>query len=211
MELSPVACNNCGAPLQIPEAAQYVTCQHCSTQLEVKRNESVAWTEKMEHIETINRRTEQLVDQLAQLRFQTEVNHIDRSWEREEQRYMVRDQYGNTHRPNAVGSVVVGCGLATFGFVLLFAADGGLFLGPVMMLAGLVAGLVGNHQALKYQNARRRYQRRRNEVRIEDYRLDLAENPEELSQSPFGFLPPAPGTGPIPLRNEADFPGLPRT
>jgi DNA-directed RNA polymerase subunit RPC12/RpoP len=211
MELSPVACNNCGAPLQIPAAAQYVTCQHCSSQLEVKRNESVAWTEKIEQIATIDRRTEQLVDQVAQLRFQTEVNHIDRSWEREEQRYMVRDQYGNTHRPSEMASVFVGCVMATIGLFYMAVGDGGLVVGPLVILGGLIVGLVGNHQAIKYQNARRRYRRRRADVRVDDYRLDLEEHPEELTQNPFSFLPPAPGAGTVQLRDDADFPGLPRS
>lgn len=211
MELSPVACNNCGAPLQIPEAAQYVTCQHCSSQLEVKRNESVAWTEKMEQIETIDRRTEQLVDHMAQLRFQTELNRIDRWWEREERLYLVRDEHGNGHRPNAVGSVVAGCVVALAGFFFLAIGGEGLVIGPVMILVGVAIGFVGNHQAIKYENARRRYRRRRADVRVDDYRLDLEENPEKLSQSPFGILPPAPGTGRVSLQDETSFPGFPRT
>jgi DNA-directed RNA polymerase subunit RPC12/RpoP len=213
MELSPVACNNCGAPLQIPAAAQYVTCQHCSSQLEVKRNESVAWTEKLEQIETIDRRTEQLVNQMAQLRFETALSRIDRWWDREEQLYMVGDQHGNRHRPNALGSVVAGCGVAVAGFFFLAIGGEGLILGPVLILCGIAVGFVGNFQAIKYATAKRRYRRRRNEVRVEDYRLDLEENPEELNQNPFNFLPPppAPGSGPIPFRDEADFPGLPHS
>lgn len=210
MDLSPVVCNNCGAPLQIPASANFVTCQHCQSQLEVKRNESVAWTEKLEQLDSIDRRTGQLLDQMAQLRYQTELNHIDRAWDREEQRFMVRDQYGNTRRPSQTGSIVGGCVLATFGFFFLFAGGEGIFIGLVTMCGGIALAVAGNRQAIKYQNARRRYLRRRNDVRLEDYRLDLEEHPEELSQNPFPFLPPAPGTGPFELREDAAFPGLPR-
>lgn len=210
MDLSPVVCNNCGAPLQIPDSANFVTCQHCQSQLEVKRNESVAWTEKLEQLQTIDRRTGQLLDQMAQLRYQTELSHIDRAWDREEQRFMVRDQYGNTRRPSQMGSIVGGCAVAAFGFFFMFTGREGVFVGLVAMGVGLAVSLVGNQQAIKYQNARRRYHRRRNDVRLEDYRLDLEEHPEELSQNPFPFLPPAPGTGPVELREDAAFPGLPR-
>nr|MBC8289918.1 hypothetical protein [Planctomycetota bacterium] len=202
MELSPVVCNNCGAPLQIPATANFLTCQHCQTQLEVKRNESVAWTEKHEQLETIDRRTGQLLDQMAQLRYQTELSHIDRAWDREEQRYMVRDQYGNTRRPSQMGSIVAGCVIAVFGFFFMFSGSGGVFLGLVAMCVGFAVSLAGNHQAIKHQNARRRYHRRRNDVRLEDYRLDLEEHPEEVNENPFPFLPRAPGTGPVEVRDE---------
>jgi len=202
MELTPVACSNCGAPLQIPPAAQYVTCQHCSTQLEVKRNDSVAWTVKQQQLESIDRRTEQLVDEVAHLRYHSELNHVHRAWEREEQRYMVRDKYGNTHRPSATGSaiaaggiVLVGIGLVGIG--LMTAGDKtGAVVGVFMMIIGGVSGYYGNQRAIKYQQARRRYRRRCNEVRLDDYRLDLEEQPEQLSGNPFSFLPPPPGTGP---------------
>jgi len=120
MELTPVACSNCGAPLQIPAAAQYVTCQHCSTQLEVKRNDSVAWTVRQQQLESIDRRTEQLVGQVAQLRYHSELNHVHRAWEREERRYMVRDKYGNMHRPSAIGSVIMACVFVLVGVGLMF-------------------------------------------------------------------------------------------
>lgn len=210
MELSPVVCNSCGGPLQIPASANFVTCQHCETQLQVKRNETVAWTEKLAQLESIDRRTGQLLDQVAQLRYQNELNHIERAWDREERSYMVRDKYGNTHRPNQFGSLFAGCALSAIGFFFLLTEGDGIVIGGVMICFGIGIAIVGNHQAIRYQNARRRYLRRRSEIRLDDYRRDLEEHPEELNQNPFPFLPPAPGTGPVEVRDEASFPGLPR-
>jgi len=195
MELTPVACNNCGGPLRLPEAARYVTCQHCSTQLEVKRNESIAWTEKQQQLESIDRRTEYLAEEVAQLRYHSELNHVHRAWEREEQRYMVRDKYGNTHRPSAAGSAIVACAFVLIGIGLMFAGDTAVF-GLLMMIIGGISGFYGNQRAIAYQRARKKYRRRCSEVRLEDYRLDLEEHPEQLSGNPFSFLPPPPGTGP---------------
>lgn len=208
MELTPVVCNNCGAPLQIPGMAHYVTCQHCQSQLEVKRNDSVAWTEKITQIEAIDRRTEHLVDHVAQLRYEAEVTRIDRAWEREQDSFMVRDQFGNSRRPSAAGGIVAGSFLVIAGFAVMFAGGDFLLGGPVMILGGIALGFISNQQEVKFLNAKRRYLRRRADVRLNDYRLDLQEHPEELTQNPFLFLPPAPGSGPDFSTDQ--FPGFQR-
>lgn len=84
MELIPISCHHCGAPLQIPPQAELVTCNHCLTQLAVCRNESVAWTEE---IEDLQERTEQLTDATDELAARvTEVEYA-RSVERLDRRY----------------------------------------------------------------------------------------------------------------------------
>ena len=48
MELISVSCNHCGAPLEVPPGANYVTCAHCGSRLAVKRTGSAVYTELLE-------------------------------------------------------------------------------------------------------------------------------------------------------------------
>lgn len=52
MELETLSCNNCGAPLQVPENANFVSCAQCGSQLAVKRNESARYTEVLQRLDT---------------------------------------------------------------------------------------------------------------------------------------------------------------
>jgi hypothetical protein len=72
--LETLACNNCGAQLSVPPDAQYVTCSHCRSQLAVHRDPTASYTTKLDEID---RRTEQMAEDLAHLRRQSEVVDLD--------------------------------------------------------------------------------------------------------------------------------------
>ena len=72
--LETLACNNCGAQLSIPLDARYATCSHCRSQLEVHRDPTVSYTSKLDEID---RRTEQMAEDLAHLRRQSETVDLD--------------------------------------------------------------------------------------------------------------------------------------
>ena len=40
VKVDSVACNHCGAPLQVGSGTRFVTCAHCGSQLEVHRTGS---------------------------------------------------------------------------------------------------------------------------------------------------------------------------
>ncbi len=42
-----VRCNECGAVLQAPSSARYVTCNHCNISLEVHRTSVATYTEAL--------------------------------------------------------------------------------------------------------------------------------------------------------------------
>ena len=73
MQTESLNCNNCGAPIEVPGGANFVTCVHCNTQLAIKRTESVAYTETLQRID---RHTEQLADQVAVLTYQNELARL---------------------------------------------------------------------------------------------------------------------------------------
>jgi DNA-directed RNA polymerase subunit RPC12/RpoP len=67
--LETLACNNCGAQLTVPPDAHYVTCSHCRSQLAVHHDPTASYTTKLDEID---RRTEQMAEDLAHLRRQSQ-------------------------------------------------------------------------------------------------------------------------------------------
>ena len=145
-------------------------------QLEVKHNDSAAWTEQIEAIEerteAISERTEQLVDQVAHLQLQNAREEIDRQWDRERERYLIRQKNGRQTEPSYGGSIFGACMMTVMGFVV-----GGAMhpaLGVVIVVVAIGVGLFGMQRATQFEQARRRYQQRKANLRIDDFRPDSA-------------------------------------
>ena len=77
MKLLALNCNHCGAPLEVPEKANYLTCTFCQTQLSVQRSGGAAYTEALEKLDE---RTEQIADDVEILKLQAELDRLDREW-----------------------------------------------------------------------------------------------------------------------------------
>jgi len=200
MELVPVVCNRCGSPLQLPANASYVTCQHCETQLAVKRNSSVAWTEA---IEQIDRRTEQLTDtaeqlvnQVAKLKHENAVARIDRDWER------LRESFMSV--PNEMASLMAGVFAVAMGVLI------GISIHPALgLLMGVIGGMAwGISPAQAYRQAHTQYRTRRSRMHIDNF----LEATQPLDSPAGGMATSAPNDLPsLSVRQQVpeQFSGLP--
>ncbi|MEQ8819095.1 MAG: hypothetical protein RLY93_02545 [Sumerlaeia bacterium] len=74
-----LTCNHCGAPLDVAENANFVTCGHCGSRLKVERTESSYSTSVLE---SIDRRTQDIQEDLEKIRLHHELERLDREWER---------------------------------------------------------------------------------------------------------------------------------
>lgn len=193
--LESVNCGNCGAPLRIPESAQFVTCNHCQSSLAVKRMDSITLTEKMEQT---HERLEETERRLAELVYKNELAEEHRRWEREERGLMVRDKNGNHHKPSMVGGVMV------LVVTIVMAVIGAQGFGPLAIfipLFGVFALVMTMNKVKEYDNAHRRHRQRLNGISQRYYQsrdggthsdylkqLESAPTPEqylrELSRSP---------------------------
>jgi hypothetical protein len=72
-----VTYNKCGGALDIPAAARFVTCTYCGSRLEVHRSGGAAYTEVLDAIE---QRTERIAEDVGHIRFQNELEQLDREW-----------------------------------------------------------------------------------------------------------------------------------
>ena len=163
MQTESVTCNQCGAPLTVPEVANFVTCNHCESRLAIRRTDTVTFTEKLERRES---NQSEMLSRLHRLERQNEVASIDRQWEREKKSYMVSDKHGQ-HEPSVAGAVVM---FLVAGFGLVFAATGFLNGTPIALFGLIFAaiaclgGFYHLHKTSEFRAARKRYYRRRRAV-----------------------------------------------
>jgi LSD1 subclass zinc finger protein len=177
MELTPVTCNGCGAALQVPEGARFVTCRYCNASLEIKRTESTVYTETLQRID---QRTAEMAEDLGAIRQEHEIERLDREWALRRAGFMKHGKDGSTSEPTIVAgvmSIVIGGGFGLFWTVLAFAitsrgvgigAPGPVMIFPlfgVLFIAGaVVMGLVTISRAMRFKQEQQNYQRQREEM-----------------------------------------------
>ncbi|MAG93808.1 MAG: hypothetical protein CMJ48_08680 [Planctomycetaceae bacterium] len=166
MNLETLTCNSCGAPLEVPESANFVTCNHCSTRLAIRRTDSTSFTEELEQL---SGQTEELAEQVRVLTRQNQVTELDRNWDRQKERYMVTNKHGVKRLPTETGALFGGIVGGVIGIVAVgFGASGGgagpVVVGLAMIVFALFAGFSGYAKARNYRSAQRRYRRRRTEL-----------------------------------------------
>jgi LSD1 subclass zinc finger protein len=160
MELVSLVCGHCGAPLEVPEGTRYVTCGYCSSKLEVHRSGGAIYTEVLE---ALQRRTEEIADDVEILKLQNELERIDREWQIEREKRLVHGKHG-TREPSVAGSVLLGIVCLGLGLVFLVA---GTKTPPLILfgLGGIVAGLlnliVGTGKAHDFAALKQQYEVRR--------------------------------------------------
>lgn len=187
MHLETITCNNCGAPLEVPDTANYVKCSHCHSQLVIRRTATAVFTEQLQQI---SRKQDQLSEQMTELIRQNQLAALERRWDRDKEQFMVTDKRGNRSEPNAAVALVMGGIVAAFGVfwtvtAASMGAPGFFPLFGLMFVAVAVWGMtVGYRKAGEYQSARRRYEtRRRDLLNKTSFDDDIPEN-----QTPEGYL-----------------------
>lgn len=187
-QVESVNCGNCGAPLRIPETAQFVTCNHCQTSLAVKRMDSITLTEKMEQTHERLAETER---RLAELVHKNELAEEHRRWEREERGLMTTDKHGNHHKP----SVIVGVfGLFVTIIMAVIASNviGGFAI--LIPLFGIFVFVMTLNKVNAYSTAHRRHKQRLRDISQRYYQSrDSGTHSEYLKQlesapTPEGYL-----------------------
>lgn len=86
MTLMSFNCNNCGATLEAPESAKFVTCNYCRSHLSITQTSSAVYTEV---IEEIRDQVCDLQSEVKMLRLQKELETVDLAWKEEEKQYVI--------------------------------------------------------------------------------------------------------------------------
>lgn len=168
-----VACNNCGAPLEVAESTRFVTCRYCSSQLEIHCSEGAAYTKVLKALEArteqIEANTQQLAEEVQTIRFQHELEEIDREWEMQKEQYYVTDEKGRKSLPTKGGSAVGALVIVVVGVVFISIAAGmgsGLFVVVAVLVigAGIATAVANMGKADRYEQAKQRYEAKRARV-----------------------------------------------
>jgi hypothetical protein len=166
MKLISVNCNGCGAPLNVGPNTRFVTCVQCGARLAVVRSESSAYTEMLEQLD---KKTDAIAEQLAEIQRHNEVERIDREWELEKQQWMTVGKDGSKSEPNADASMFGAVIMVVFGILwMMFAAGigGGAFalFGLLFIGAAVFMGRTGVEKAKSFEAAEARWRKRRAEA-----------------------------------------------
>ncbi|MEP3482748.1 MAG: hypothetical protein ABJZ55_26120 [Fuerstiella sp.] len=115
MPTESLICNSCGAPLDVPTSANFVSCNHCGTQLSINRSKGVTFTEQLARIEET---TEALTDQLRELNSHQRLEALERDWQSRRMGFMLTGKKGRSYAPSK--KIALGSGLAVAGFGILW-------------------------------------------------------------------------------------------
>lgn len=64
MQIEKIACNSCGAPLEVTLTTRFVTCRHCRMKLSIQRTATATFTEILDQLMV---KTDQLSEQVNHL------------------------------------------------------------------------------------------------------------------------------------------------
>ncbi len=103
MRVLSVTCNHCGAPLEVPKKAKFVTCSFCSSRLAVHHSGNAVYTEVLESIE---QKTAEIAEDVETIKHQNDLERLDREWMMGKQQFMVRGKHGEYRVPSTAGSVI---------------------------------------------------------------------------------------------------------
>ncbi|MEA2572895.1 MAG: hypothetical protein QOH93_193 [Chloroflexia bacterium] len=171
MELEALSCNNCGAPLEVPTSADFVTCVYCKSRLAIRRTETAHYTELLGQLEAYR---DHLADRVEYLRLRDELEGLEAQWQRERRRYFTRRLNGSMQAPTRsylISSFVVAvaaCALTAWWFYATANAGSGAsffgWVGAVLSLIAVVNAVRVTNKVNDYNSARQEYQQQRNEI-----------------------------------------------
>jgi hypothetical protein len=161
MELVRLACNGCGADIEVPDDARFVTCRYCDAKLEVKRTEGAVFTAVREAVE----RVERVEREVAELRAENRLLELDREWDERKKTLMLQNKKGDLVEPSRGMAMGVGFGAAAMGFVvMILVPTQGVLIGIGFIAVGGLGAFLMHGKAVQYEAARDEYERRRNEI-----------------------------------------------
>lgn len=155
MKIISLNCNHCGAPLDVPAKAKFVTCGFCSCRLQVQHTGNTYSTAV---IEQLVEQTNQIQNDVDDLKRRAAIVELDERWRNQKLGLLVRNKQGRESVPTVIGTVIPG--IMCLGFTLFLTA----IFGPLGFLGGLFCCAqiaMQIRKASNYSRAKQRYERQR--------------------------------------------------
>ena len=135
MQLETLSCNNCGAPIDVPLAANYVSCTHCGSRLAIKRTETAHYTEVLERLEELDVRTQDMEAEVQRLRIHNALKTLDEEWEAQREPFTWQTKDGSLYEPSVAGAYAY---LALPVIAIIVSPFIFAFISPSVLLAALL-------------------------------------------------------------------------
>lgn len=178
MSIEKIACNACGAPLEVLESTRFATCHHCGVKLSIQRTDSATFTEAIKKLEAV---AERLEDRVGSLTTKNEIEALDRKWQVERERFMISTKDDGKELPTKGGALAGGLFGGAFALFWIAVSFSMTFSGPdfapfsiakvifPLFGIGFFCMIVWNaysafNKAEEYEQAQRRYEARRLEM-----------------------------------------------
>lgn len=118
VQLLNLACNHCGASLQVKPGTQYVTCGYCGSQLMVHQEGGSLYTEVLSQIDA---RTENIQKDVQIIKLQNDLERLDREWQSQNLEEKIEEsgkaKSGSNSSP--IGAIVGAVVFIVFGILML--------------------------------------------------------------------------------------------
>ena len=198
MQLVPVKCEGCNAPIRVPSDVSFVTCRYCYARLEIDYSDERAEARLMQRLNRAAARVRQHAERVTSsakrveyqsrvlqlrnrvLRLRKTIDRIDERWDLDREQYMVRER-GILRAPSAMMPIVrllFATGVCVVGVAIAFwlvPSNHAMILAAVGFFL-ILYGLRASHlvkRAFAYRDALREYEHRRGDI---EHRLALNED-----------------------------------
>lgn len=121
MKVISLNCNHCGAPLDVSAKARFVTCGFCEARLSIQHTGSSYSTVLLEELKDT---TEQLARDVAEIKSNSEIDRLDKQWQRTRSRHLITNKNGRQSMPTKGGAIASGILIAGFGLFWMIMASG---------------------------------------------------------------------------------------
>lgn len=178
MELVRLACNGCGADIEVTEDARFVTCRYCDAKLEVRHTEGATFTavrDAVKRVEHVEKKTREIEEEVAELRAENDLLELEREWEAQRKDLMLKSKDGTLSEPTRTMAFGVGIGASIMGVTLMILVPiQGILIGLGFIGFGILGGILFHGKAVKYEAALAEYEERRAALvdRVEDAKRD---------------------------------------
>lgn len=174
VKVTKVACQQCGADLEVDESVRFVTCRYCSSRLEIVHDPTVAYSKVLEEVV---QRQDSMEREVRILKLERELRRLEERWESYRQASCSRLKDGRLVEPSVLSGYVafliggVAMIIVTRYFFEVSAIGGGL----AGLVVGVIAYFIGRgliQSANRFQRARYNYLQERSRISGEMYGIE---------------------------------------
>ena len=112
MKVISLNCNHCGAPLEVPAKARFVTCGFCEARLSIEHTGNTYSTSVLDELKQT---AEQIARDVAELKSNSEIQQLDGQWEQTRRQHLITHKSGQQSLPTKSGAAFAGIAIGTFG------------------------------------------------------------------------------------------------